>query len=50
MCQLWRGTSPGARKLRTLCRHNDGAIGVPSGSPPNLTDDLRKVSRVCHQT
>jgi hypothetical protein len=41
-------TSPSARKLRTLRRQNDTAIGVPFGSPPNQTDDTRKVSRGCH--
>ena len=40
-------TSPGARKLRILCRLSDTAIGVPLGSPPNQTDDTRKVSRGC---
>jgi mRNA-degrading endonuclease RelE of RelBE toxin-antitoxin system len=41
-------TSLSARKLATLCRHNDAAIGVPCGSPSNHTDDTRKVQQGCH--
>ena len=41
------GHIPLVRKLRTLCRQSDAAIGVPSSSPPNQTDDTRKVRQVC---
>jgi hypothetical protein len=40
-------TSTGARKLRTLSRQTDAAIGVPPRSPPNQTDDTRKVRQGC---
>ncbi len=34
-------------KLRTVCRQNDTAIGVPSSSPPSQNDDTREVQQVC---
>ncbi len=42
-----RVTSTGARKLRTVCRQNDAAVGVPPRSPPNRNDDTREVPQVC---